>query len=73
MITTFNNFINESNFQFEHEVEKHFDDINFLCFDNEIQKVPIQFVNKSLTGPQLNWSTPEKEIYAKYYSVKKLE
>ena len=36
-------------------------------------KVPIQFVSKSLTGPQLRWSTPEKEMYAKYYSVKKLE
>jgi len=24
-------------------------------------KVPIQFVSKSLTGPQLRWSTPEKE------------
>ena len=36
-------------------------------------KVPIQFVSKSLTGPQLNWSTPEKEMYALYYTVKKLE
>ena len=36
-------------------------------------KVPIQFVSKSLTGPQLNWSTPEKEAYAKYFTVKKLE
>lgn len=44
MITTFDNFLIEANFQFEHDVERHFDDINFLCFDNEIQKVPIQFV-----------------------------
>jgi hypothetical protein len=36
-------------------------------------KVPVQFVSKSLTGPQLNWSTPEKEMYAKYFAVKKLE
>ena len=36
-------------------------------------KVPIQFVSKSLTGPQLRWSTPEKEMYAKFFSVKKLE
>jgi hypothetical protein len=36
-------------------------------------KLPIQFVSKSLTGPQLRWSTPEKEMYAKYYAVKKLE
>jgi hypothetical protein len=37
------------------------------------KKVPIQFVSKSLTGPQLRWSTPEKEMYAVYYAVKKLE
>ena len=36
-------------------------------------KVPIQFVSKSLTGPQLRWSTPEKEMYALYFTVKKLE
>ena len=36
-------------------------------------KVPVQFVSKSLRGPQLNWSTPEKEMYAKYIAVKKLE
>ena len=36
-------------------------------------KVPIQFVSKSLTGAQLRWSTPEKEMYAKYYAVKKLD
>ena len=33
----------------------------------------MQFVSKSLTGPQLRWSTPEKEMYAKYFAVKKLE
>ena len=37
------------------------------------QKIPIQFVSKSLTGAQLRWSTPEKEMYAAYYSIKKLE
>ena len=37
------------------------------------EKVPIQFVSKSLTGAQLRWSTPEKEMYGKYYAVKKLE
>ena len=36
-------------------------------------KVPIQFISKSLTGAQLRWSTPEKEMYAKYYAVKKLD
>jgi hypothetical protein len=30
-------------------------------------------VSKSLTGAQLRWSTPEKEMYAVYYAVKKLE
>ena len=37
------------------------------------QKIPVHFVSKSLTGPQLRWSTPEKEMYAKYFAVKKLE
>ena len=37
------------------------------------KKIPVHFVSKSLTGPQLNWSTPEKEMYAKYFAVKKLE
>ena len=36
-------------------------------------KIPLQFVSKSLTGPQLRWSTPEKEMYAKFFSVTKLE
>ena len=35
--------------------------------------IPIQFVSKSLTGAQLRWSTPEKEMYALYYSLKKLD
>ena len=34
------------------------------------EKVPIQFVSKSLTGPQLRWSTPEKEMYAKILQLK---
>ena len=37
------------------------------------EKVPVQFVSKSLTGAQLRWSTPEKEMYARYFAVKKLE
>ena len=37
------------------------------------EKVPIQFVSKSLTGSQLRWSTPEKEMYAKFFTVKKLD
>jgi hypothetical protein len=37
------------------------------------KRLPIQFVSKSLTGTQLRWSTPEKEMYALYYCVRKLE
>ena len=36
------------------------------------KKIPIQFLSKSLTGAQLRWSTPEKEMYAFFYAVKKL-
>ena len=45
----------------------------FQINPNSLEKIPIQFVSKSLTGPQLRWSTPEKEMYALYYTVKKLE
>ena len=41
--------------------------------DEHQNKIPIQFVSKSLTGAQLRWSTPEKEMYALYYCVRKLE
>jgi hypothetical protein len=43
MITDFTDFLNE-NFQFEHDVENEFDDVNELCFNNEIKKIPIVFV-----------------------------
>lgn len=43
MITTFEHFLNES-FQFEHDVDTEFDKINSSCFNNEIKKVPIEFV-----------------------------
>jgi hypothetical protein len=34
---------------------------------------PIRFISKALTGAQLNWSTPEKEAYAIFFSITKLE
>jgi len=36
-------------------------------------KVPIMFISKSLTGPQLRWSVPEKEMYATYFTLVKAE
>ena len=40
---------------------------------NESIEQPLAFISKRLAGAQLNWSTPEKECYAIFYSVKKLE
>jgi hypothetical protein len=37
------------------------------------QRRPIRFISKSLSGSQLHWSTIEKEVYAIYYSITKLE
>ncbi len=34
---------------------------------------PIAFISKSLTKEKLNWSVPEKEAYAIYYALQKLE
>ena len=34
---------------------------------------PVAFVSKSLTGPQLRWPTIQKEAYAIYYCITKLE
>ena len=45
----------------------------FQIDPSDEEKIPIQFVSKSLIGPQLRWSVPEKEMYALYYTVKKLE
>jgi transposase InsO family protein len=33
------------------------------------KELPIAFVSKSLTGAQLRWSTPQKEMYAIFYCV----
>lgn len=42
---TFKDFITEKlDFKFEHDVEKEFDIINKMCFNNEIKKIPIEFV-----------------------------
>jgi transposase InsO family protein len=34
------------------------------------KELPTRFFSKSLSGPQLNWSVPEKEAYAIWYSIK---
>jgi transposase InsO family protein len=39
---------------------------------NEVEH-PIAFVSKALSGPQLKWSTYDKEAYAIYYSILKLQ
>lgn len=36
-------------------------------------EVPIAFLSKSLVNEQLNWSTPEKEAYAIFFSFRELE
>ena len=59
-------------------LESYIDDILVFAetrekFWENLTLVFQQFVSKSLTGPQLRWSTPEKEMYAFYYTVKKLE
>ena len=40
---------------------------------NESIEQTLAFISKRLVGAQLNWSTPEKECYAIFYSMKKLE
>jgi hypothetical protein len=37
------------------------------------EEQPLAFISKKLAGAQLNWSTPEKECYAIFYAIKKLE
>jgi hypothetical protein len=39
----------------------------------EGKEVPIAFISKTLTKSQRKWSTPEKECFAIYYSLIKLE
>ena len=34
---------------------------------------PIAFISRALQGAQLNWSTPEKEAYAIFHALQKLE
>ena len=41
--------------------------------DGVDKQQPIRFLSKSLTGAQLRWSTIEKEAYAIYYALTKLE
>lgn len=37
------------------------------------EQLPIFFISKALSGPQLRWSTAEKEAYAIFYALSKLE
>ena len=37
------------------------------------KEVPIAFISKTLTQSQRNWSTPQKEAFAIYYALCKLE
>jgi hypothetical protein len=41
--------------------------------DNIEYHEPIRFLSKTLTGAQLRWSTIEKEAYAIYFSLNKLD
>ena len=37
------------------------------------KEYPISFLSKALSGPQLNWSTYDKEAYAIYFAILKLQ
>jgi len=37
------------------------------------KEYPISFLSKTLQGAQLRWSTPEKEAYAIFFAITKLE
>ena len=37
------------------------------------QEKPVSFLSKALSGPQLNWSTYDKEAYGIYYAIFKLQ
>jgi hypothetical protein len=41
--------------------------------DNQMQEHPIAFASSKLSGPQLNWSTIEKEAYAIIFSLQKFD
>jgi len=46
----------------------------YLCQMINGKEVPIAFISKTLTQKQIeNWSTPQKEGYAIYYALCKLE
>ena len=37
------------------------------------QEQPIAFVSKAFVGPQLNWSTPEQEMFAIFFALRKFD
>ena len=45
----------------------------FLCQIINGKEVPIAFISKSLNKSQRKWSTPEKECFAIFYALSKLE
>lgn len=45
----------------------------YLFQVKENKEYPISFLSKALSGPQLNWSTYDKEAYGIYYAILKLQ
>jgi hypothetical protein len=45
----------------------------YLCKLVDSKELPIAFISKTLSSQQQRWSTPEKEAYAIYYALVKLE
>jgi hypothetical protein len=45
----------------------------YLCQVIEGEERPIEFISKSLTKTERNWSTIEKEAYAIFYALRKWE
>jgi len=45
----------------------------YLFQTKDATEYPVAFISKALRGPQINWSTFEKEAYAIFYAFKKLE
>ena len=45
----------------------------YLFQDKDGEKIPIQFINKGLNKTERNWNIVEKEAYAIFYSIMKLD
>jgi hypothetical protein len=44
-----------------------------VTINGELVERPVEFISKSFTQTQLRWSVPEKEAYAIFYAVRKLD